>query len=451
MAGLSSPRESGLGARYPMIVALRGLIFVVTRASEAYDTSVKDLRKKFRFAAPVGIQVVDPIRFSMRPPMKNMNKLMLWTIVLILFSGAGLHAQVQDITGTWQGTIKVPGRDLRTIIKISKADNGGLKAVMYSIDQGGQGIGATSITQEGPTVKMSVSSINGTYEGKLTPDGALIEGTWTQGTASFPLILDRATNDTAWVIPAPPKPMAADADPVFEVATIKPSNPDTPGIGIRVNARQFSTINTTLSDLVTFAYGLHPKQIEGGPDWFNKEKYDIMAKPDGEGQPNDKQWKTMLQKLLADRFQLTFHREKKDLPVYAFVIGKSGSKLTKSEGDPNGLPGLGFSKLGDLHARNANIPDLAGLMQLAVLDRPVVDQTGLSGRFDFELSWTPTEDQFTGMRGRMPPAPPATTDNPDAPPDLFTAVQEQLGLRLESTKAPVDVLVIDRVEKPSAN
>ncbi len=84
-----------------------------------------------------------------------MKKLMLCVLALALFSGGVLLAQVQDITGTWQGTIKVPGRDLRTVIKISKSDSGALKAVMYSIDQGGQGIGASAITQDGPTVKMS--------------------------------------------------------------------------------------------------------------------------------------------------------------------------------------------------------------------------------------------------------------------------------------------------------
>ncbi len=106
----------------------------------------------------------------------------------------------------------------------------------------------------------------------------LIEGTWTQGASSFPLVLDRATNDTAWAIPAPPTPMAANADPAFEVATIKPSNPDAPGKGFTVRGRQFATFNTTLNDLITFAYGLHAKQIEGGPDWLGKDKYDITSK-----------------------------------------------------------------------------------------------------------------------------------------------------------------------------
>jgi uncharacterized protein (TIGR03435 family) len=240
--------------------------------------------------------------------------------------------------------------------------------------------------------------------------------------------------------------MAADADPVFEVATIKPSKPEMQGKGFRVNGRRFSTINTSASDLMTFAYGIHARQIIGGPAWLETEKYDLAAQPDGEGQPNDKQWKIMVQKLLADRFQLAFHRDKKELSVYALVVAKNGPKLTKSEGDPNGLPGLFFRGLGVLPARNATMADFAGVMQSAVLDRPVVDQTGLQGRYDFTLSWTPDEFQFGGL-GVKPPPPSDTAANPD----LFTAIQQQLGLKLESTKAPAEVLVIDHVEKPSEN
>jgi uncharacterized protein (TIGR03435 family) len=266
----------------------------------------------------------------------------------------------------------------------------------------------------------------------------------------LPLNLKHVTDETAWPIPEPPvrlKPMAADATPVFEVATIKPSRPETQGKGIMVRGRNFSTVNTSLSDLITFAYALHARQITEGPAWLESEKYDLTAKPDAEGQPNDKQWKTMLQKLLADRFKLTFHRDKKELSVFAIVVGKNGPKLTKSAGDPNGLPGLFFRGLGDLPARNATMADFAGVMQTAVLDRPVVDQTGLSGRFDFELKWTPDETQFAALGVRVP----APTDDPAAPPDLFTAIQEQLGLKLQPTKAPVEVLVIDHVEKPSEN
>jgi uncharacterized protein (TIGR03435 family) len=374
-----------------------------------------------------------------------MRKWTLSIVVLSMLIGNSLFAQ--DLTGTWQGTLQA-GRELRIVIKISKGDDGGLKAVMHSIDQGAQGI-AGVVTQQGQVVKISVPGIGGKYESKLASDGASMEGTWNQGGPSMPLNLKRANNETAWAIPEPPVPaksMASDAPMAFEVATIKPSKPGTPGKAITMRGPgQFATVNTSLADLITFAYGIHLRQVTGGPSWLESDLFDITAKPEAEGIPNANQLKGMIQKLLADRFKLAFHHDKKELSVYAIVVGKNGPKLTKSAGDPNGLPGLFFRGLGLLPASNASISDLAGVLQSVVLERPVVDQTGLSGRFDFELKWTPDASQFGGRGGGAP------QNNPDAPPDLFTAMQEQLGLQLKSTKAPVDVLVIDRVEKPSEN
>jgi len=172
-----------------------------------------------------------------------------------------------------------------------------------------------------------------------------------------------------------------------------------------------------------------------------------VGKPAQEGTPNQKQIKIMIQKLLADRFQLKFHREKRELSVYAIQVGKNGVKLTQSQGDPKGLPGLSFGGLGKMNAFNATMMDFASLLQTAVLDRPVVDQSGLDGHYDFQLNWTPDETQFAGMGVKVPPP----SDKPDAPPDLGTAMLDQLGLKLATTKAPVEVLVIDKVEKPSAN
>jgi uncharacterized protein (TIGR03435 family) len=376
-----------------------------------------------------------------------MKKLMLGIVALVALPGSALHGQ--DMTGTWQGTLQA-GKELRIVIRISQADGGGLRAVMYSLDQGGPGLASSAITLEGTTVRISIAAIGGTYEGKLDADATSIAGTWTQGAKPLTLNLKRATDETAWKIPEPParlKPMDADASPVFEVATIRPSNPDAQGRGFAVRGRMFSTLNTSLSNLISFAYGLQARQITGGPDWLETEKYDLSAQPDGTGQPNERQWKMMLQKLLADRFKLAFHREKKELAVYAIVVAAAGPKLTRSEGDPNGLPALFFKGLGVLPARNATMADFAGVMQSAVLDRPVVDQTALPGRYDFTLTWTPDESQFGGLGARVPP--PA--GDAAAPPGLFTAIQEQLGLRLQSTKAQVDVLVIDHVERPSEN
>lgn len=355
----------------------------------------------------------------------------------------------QDITGIWQGTLQTPLRDLRIVIKIGKAEQG-LQAMMYSIDQGGQGIGGT-VSLQAPAVKIAVPGIGGSYEGKFDSDGVNMTGTWSQGPAKMALNLKHVKAEEAWPIPEPVrvKPMAADAPMEFEVATIKPSQPGRPGRAITMRGpKEFVTINTSLNDLITFAYGIHVRQIFGAPGWLESELYDITGKPEADGLPNRRQLEGMLQKLLADRFKLQFHREKKEMSVYAITVGKGGPKLTKSTADPNGLPGLGFRGLGDLAARNANMADFASTLQSTVLDRPVVDQTGLSGRFDFTLKWTPDEFQFRNL-GVQLPRPPA--DAADAPPDLTTAIQQQLGLKLEGTKSPVEMFVIDHVEKPSEN
>lgn len=355
------------------------------------------------------------------------------------------------IDDAWQGTLHSPNRDIRLVLKIAKADAGALKATFYNIDQAGQSIAASSASFQDGALKCSLDMIDGSYEGKMSADGKSISGTWKQGPNSLSLLLERATPATAWTIPEPPPrlpPMAADANPSFEVATIKPSQPDRPGKMFGVRGSHFNTINTTLLDLITFAYGVQQKQVVGAPDWVGSEKWDIEAQPDVPGAPNPKQLKTMVQKLLTDRFQLKFHQEKKELPAYVLSVAKDGSKMTKSDSD-QALPGLFFSNMKPvtLTVRNAVMTDFTQLLQSAVLDRPVVDQTGLSGRWNFLLKWTADESQFGGMGVKVP----APDDAADAPPPLFTAIQEQIGLKLDAGKAQVEVLAVDKVEKPSAN
>jgi uncharacterized protein (TIGR03435 family) len=238
----------------------------------------------------------------------------------------------------------------------------------------------------------------------------------------------------------------ADAEPAFEVATIKPGSPDARGFGMRISGRRFSTIHASLSDLVAFAYGLHPRQITGGPAWLETEKYDLLAEASAESKPNSLAMRAMVQKLIVDRFGLTFHRDRKTLSVYAIVIGKGGPKFLNSPGEANGNPGYGFQGLGKMTVSNARIVDFAGWMQRYVVDRPVVDRTEISGRFNFTLNWTPDESQFIGLAGQL-----GVLKGDVEQPDLYTAIQQQLGLKLESTKLSVEVLVIDHVEKPSEN
>jgi uncharacterized protein (TIGR03435 family) len=236
----------------------------------------------------------------------------------------------------------------------------------------------------------------------------------------------------------------ADQKATFEVASVKPSNPDEQGKILTARTRQLVTGNTTLLDLITFAYQLHVQQVVGEPSWASKDKYDVIGKP-GAGSPVDRTaMRTMLQTLLADRFRLTFHRDKKDLSAYALVKAAKPVLLTKSVGNPESGAVIEFRGLGSIVFGNATFDDFCALMQQAVLDRPIVDKTGITGRYDFTLTWTPDETQFSTLGIRVPP-PPADGSGPG----LFTAVQEQLGLKLEPSRGPVDVVVIDHVEVPT--
>jgi uncharacterized protein (TIGR03435 family) len=355
--------------------------------------------------------------------------------------------RAMNIAATWQGTLH-SDRDLRFVVKITKAGDGTLRATFYNIDQEPGGIPVMSTTLNGSLLKLDLPF--GTYEGTVGADGNSITGMWRQGSNPLPLNFARTTAETEWTIPQPPPrmpPMAADANPTFEVATIKLSRPDENGPRFWFQQRRFSVIHTSVSNLVKFAYGLQQRQLAGVPDWVTSENYDISAEPDGEGEPSFKQWQSMVKKLMADRFQLKFHYQKRELTVYTLTVAKTGPKMTKSHSDPSASTGLGFGPPGSFGATNATMADFAGAMGQAVLDRPVVDQTGLTGRFDFRLTWAPDESRVGAVGGYRPSA----TESADAPPDLFTAIQEELGLKLESTKAPIDVLVIDHVERPSAN
>jgi uncharacterized protein (TIGR03435 family) len=362
--------------------------------------------------------------------------------------------QAQDITGTWQGTLQPPNapKGLRIVFQITKEAEQ-LKAVLRSIDQGGQAINAGAITFQGSVLKLTIPAIGGNYEGRMSGDGNSISGTFTQG-GPLPLNLDRATPQTAWAIPEPPpppKPMPDNIDPVFEVATIKPANPENRGSSMLVGrggSNMFTTTNTSLRDLITMAYGIHARQVVDGPAWIESELFDITAKPEHPGVPNLPQLATMVQKLLKERFGLAFRKDKRELSAYVLTVVKTGPKLTKNESGGL-LPGFGGRGPGGVGVRNSSMAEFAGFLQGRVLDRPVVDQTGLSGKFDFTLEFRPDPQLQQGPPGGGPP--PQLPPEIESRPDLFTAMQEQLGLRLEGGKAAVEVYVIEKVEKPTEN
>jgi uncharacterized protein (TIGR03435 family) len=212
---------------------------------------------------------------------------------------------------------------------------------------------------------------------------------------------------------APPSQQTTYPDLSFEVATIKPSDPTSDADGMQSDGRRFTVRNAKLVYLMSFAYDIQPRQIVGGPAWMTTDKYDIVAlTPE---QPDGRQLKGMVRRLLAERFGLSFHREKRTLPAYVLVLDKADTKMEKSEADANSGSSFRGRGMGHLTVTNGSMPDLVRWLNSGILDRPVIDETGLTGKFNFTLNWTPDESQYSGMGSRVPPP----TDNASALPGFL--------------------------------
>jgi uncharacterized protein (TIGR03435 family) len=233
----------------------------------------------------------------------------------------------------------------------------------------------------------------------------------------------------------------------FEVASIKP-DPNPAGRFIRMQtATQFTVHNHTVRTLLAAAYNLSPNEILGGPPLVDSDHWAIVAKTPAP-RPTLEQQMAMLRQLLADRFQVRFHREPKEMGIYALTVAKGGPKLKPSKLDPDanpaGPPPLIFVvslPVLKLAAHYASMDDFATLLQRA-LERPVADQTGLTGRYDFDLEFTPDETLYGGAFEGAEDA---------SKPGLLAALQDQLGLKLNATKGPANALVIDHAERPTEN
>jgi uncharacterized protein (TIGR03435 family) len=335
------------------------------------------------------------------------------------------------------------GKDQRIVVKISRDPAAGWQGVFYSLDSNMayEGRATTQMTLHGTDLRFAIAPIDSSYQGKLSDDGATIAGTWTQSGTPSSLNLARATGDAAWDIPKADTPMAKDADPDWDVVSVKAHDPGDPSNNQSLNfrGRQFLMVNRAVQGMLLFAYGLQKVQIVGAPHWVEAERWDVQGLPDVPGHPSLKQMQSLTRKLLEERFGLKVHKETKELAVYAITVDKGGKKITPSAGNPDSPPSENENSNGGVVTmRMTNMsmgefaPDLAFF-----LDRPAVDQTGLTGRYDLQLKWTADESK--------------TPADGTAPPGMFTAIQEQLGLKLEPVKAQTDVLVIDAVERPSAN
>ena len=274
------------------------------------------------------------------------------------------------------------------------------------------------------------------HQGRLAVDWRMLLGCFALLCASGAIRAQDADGHQA----AKPAMMAKDADPAWEVVAVKPDDPDSTETGFWVRDRELEIKGKTLEQLLLYGYGLHESQVLNAPDWTRAKRWHIEGFAGVPGQPNREQMASLVRKLLADRFGLVMHREQREMRVFALVTAKGGPKMTPSADDPNGPMHENDSQSGGqaaMRVKNVSMGELAGMLMRLFLDRPVVDQTGLTRRYDFQLNWTQDETR-------------APTDG-SAPPGLFTAIQEQLGLKLEPAKAPVDVMVIDKVEQPGAN
>ena len=252
----------------------------------------------------------------------------------------------------------------------------------------------------------------------------------------------------------------------FDVASIKPSNPDASGGYMTIlgpGSDRFTARNLELMLLIRAAYGIpmgaDDSRVTGGPSWLRSEKYDVDANIDSSvvdglnTLSRDQRMlvlQQMLQALLADRCKLAIHGETKDLAIYTLVIAKNGPKLQDAK--PGETPSLGSGGSGGTRTITGQAGSMASFVRrLSVsLGCPVVDKTGLAGKYDFKLEWTPDDNQGQSLSTGAPndrPAPPPDSNAPS----FFQAIQEQLGLKLVSGKGPVEVFVIDHIERPSAN
>ena len=236
-----------------------------------------------------------------------------------------------------------------------------------------------------------------------------------------------------------PLMMATDADPDWDVVTVKPSAPSDQGDSIHTDGRRVVITRYSVMGMLLFGYGVQKSQVAGVPEWARTERFDVDGLATAEGKPNVKQLQGMMQKILNERFGMKLHHEQREMPVYAITVAKGGLKLTPNTTHPNGLVEQRYTQANGQQTmlyKNTSMPELAQSLMFNV-DRPVVDQTGLTGRYDVQLTWALDESK--------------TSADGSAAPGLFTAIQEQLGLKLQPVKAAADVLVVDKVERPGAN
>ena len=245
----------------------------------------------------------------------------------------------------------------------------------------------------------------------------------------------------------PTAPGARPKFDAFEVATVKPVEQDANrGRLFKMDGpHRWLATDYTLKNLIALAYDMNPKTISGGPAWMDEQHFNIEAITPGEIRPTRLEQMRMLRTLLVERFGLKFHRAEKEFSIYELTVAKGGPKLKPAAhpDDPPDLVGVVYPGKIEVPAKSVTMDDFVAMLQRATLDRPTINKTGLTGVYDFTLDWAQDETQYGG---EVPKAPE------DAPlPPLFTAVQEQLGLKLQATRGMVNAMVVDSAAKPQVD
>jgi bla regulator protein blaR1 len=374
-----------------------------------------------------------------RGPMKRA----VLAAAIFFLVAAALHAQ--SIVGTWQGILPVTtqqgasvNRNPRVVFTIEKSADGSLHGGITFIDYGNS-MPLTSVNLSAPDVTFTQSDAGITFRGKLSADGQSMAGTWMQAQRSLPLTLQLASEDTLWKSPAALPSMAADADPSYEVATIKPANADEQHPVFDLRAHRFEATGTSAKELIKIAWNLRGRQVIGGPPWLEDKKFDIVAEPDTPGRPSEEQSRVMVRKLLIERFHLQTHTEQQLYPVLALTLDPKAPPPTPSDPKFSDNVSIYGRRDGDdilLHVSGATIPQMLAFIMNTFQARQLVDETGLTGTYNITL-------RIAGL-----------AQGPISDEDIGTALvqaAQQAGFKFTSKKEPLPVVVVDHIDLPTPN
>ncbi|HWB33528.1 MAG TPA: TIGR03435 family protein [Acidobacteriaceae bacterium] len=377
-----------------------------------------------------------------------MNRTLLSALSVIVIAFIPLRAQpptstpAPSITGTWQGTINYGLRSNRIVVILKNGPDGSLHGGLKYIDDD-FGLAFTSITFTAPDLALIQDMTGMAFHGQLSADGRSIAGAFTQGKQSYPLTLSLATPDTLWKSQRPAA-MAADADPAFEVAAIKPALPNEIHPSFNRSGPEFHATGTSAAELIKIVYQVRGRQLIDMPPWLEDTKFDITAKSNIPGSASEDQMRIMIKKLLAERFHLVCHTGTQDFPALVMTLDPKGPTPTPSDPDFNAHNAMFYQETGGdivLHLSGADMPFFLKTLMDRYRDKQIVDQTGLTGAFDIML-------RISGGASKTETGSGGTNDEIGV---AYLAAAEHAGFKFTSKKVPVPVVIIDHIDPPTPN